>query len=88
MVVDLHLPHVDGEALFRQIQANKQLAQCYVMLVTADDQLAHYMQNEASFVLLKPISFSQLHRLAQRLIQNPQLLAQQGCSNKQTAKKN
>jgi two-component system phosphate regulon response regulator PhoB len=67
VMLDLHLPHISGEALLRQIQADKRLAETRVMLATADALLAAHLREEADLVLLKPISVSQLTDLAARL---------------------
>ncbi|MBE2221220.1 MAG: response regulator transcription factor [Anaerolineae bacterium] len=67
VVLDLHIPDVNGEILLRQIRSDKRLAKVRVMLATADASLAKDLQSQADIVLLKPISFSQLSKLAIRL---------------------
>jgi DNA-binding response OmpR family regulator len=67
VVLDLHLPHVSGEELLRQIRADKRLAQTRVILATADALTASHLRQDADLVLLKPISVSQLSDLAARL---------------------
>lgn len=68
IVLDLHLPHVSGVDILRQkIRATDSLAHIPVILATADDRLAMEIESDASIVLVKPISFSQLSMLAQRL---------------------
>lgn len=66
VVLDLHLPGVDGEQLLKQIRADKRLAETRIILATADALLASALQSEGDFVFLKPISFSQLKQLAAR----------------------
>ncbi len=68
VVLDLHIPGVTGETLLRQIRSDRRLAGVRVMLATADASLAKDLQSQADLVLLKPISFSQLSLLANRLI--------------------
>ncbi len=68
VVLDLHIPGVNGEALLRQIRSDKRLTDVRVMLATADASLAKDLQSQADLVLLKPISFAQLSKLANRLI--------------------
>ena len=68
VVLDLHIPGVSGETLLRQIRSDKRLKGVRVMLATADASLAKDLQSQADFVLLKPISFSQLSKLATRLV--------------------
>ena len=66
VVLDLHLPGIDGEKLLHQIRADKRLNGTRVILATADALLASALQSQADFVFLKPISFSQLNQLATR----------------------
>jgi CheY-like chemotaxis protein len=66
VVLDLHLPGVDGEKLLKQIRADKRLAGTRIILATADALLASALQSQGDFVFLKPISFSQLKQLATR----------------------
>jgi CheY-like chemotaxis protein len=67
VVLDLHLPHVSGEKILRQIRGDKRLAQTRIMLATADALMAEELRGEADLVLLKPISPTQLRDLAARL---------------------
>lgn len=66
VVLDLHLPGIDGEKLLNQIRSDKRLTGTRVILATADALLASVLQSQADFVFLKPISFSQLNQLAIR----------------------
>lgn len=66
VVLDLHLPGIDGEKLLRQIRDDRRLTNTRVILATADALLASALQSQADFVFLKPISFSQLNQLAIR----------------------
>ena len=66
VVLDLHLPGIDGEKLLHQIRADKRLAGTRIILATADAFLASALQSQGDFVFLKPISFSQLKELAIR----------------------
>jgi len=67
VVLDLHLPHVSGQDILRHIRAEPRLAKTRVMLATADPLTAELLRPQATLVLLKPISFSQLRDLADRL---------------------
>jgi len=67
VVLDLHLPHVSGRELLRQIREDERLAKTRVLIATADASMAEMLQNEADLVLLKPISFVQLRIMAERL---------------------
>lgn len=68
IVLDLHIPGVDGEKLLDQIRRDGRLRRARVILATADALLATILQSQADYVLLKPISFSQLNQLAHRFI--------------------
>ncbi len=71
IVLDLHLPGVDGEKLLGQIRDDRRLNNTRVILASADALLASMLQNQADFVFVKPISFSQLNQLASRIINQP-----------------
>jgi DNA-binding response OmpR family regulator len=67
VVLDLHLPHVSGTDILRQIRAEARLAKTRIIIATADPRLAELLRSQADLVFLKPISFSQLRDLAVRL---------------------
>ncbi len=67
IILDLHLPGLDGGQVLSQIRADERLKNSRVMLTTADAQFASTLESDADFVLLKPVSFSQLRDLAIRL---------------------
>ena len=67
ILLDLHLPHVAGQDILRQIRAEERLASTWVILATADAIMAEGLRGEADLVLLKPISVTQLRDLAKRL---------------------
>lgn len=67
VVLDLHLPHVSGEILLRQIRSTPALAQVKVVIASADPITADMLSPESDLVLIKPVAFSQLRDLAQRL---------------------
>jgi DNA-binding response OmpR family regulator len=67
VVLDLHLPHVAGTDILKQIRADDRLNHVRVIVTTADARLGEMLQEEADLVLLKPISFSQLRDMAKRL---------------------
>jgi CheY-like chemotaxis protein len=66
IILDLHLPDIDGNILLGQIRSDKRLAKVNVILATADAVFADALQSQAELVLLKPVSFSQLADLASR----------------------
>lgn len=67
VVLDLHLPRVDGDQLLRQIRGDDRLQKTRVIIVSADPLMAETLDGQAELVLIKPISFSQLRDLAARL---------------------
>ena len=67
ILLDMHLPHIDGSTLLKQIHANPALSNTKIILATADNVLAEIYRDKATIVLVKPISFSQLRDLSARL---------------------
>ncbi|MEJ5309449.1 MAG: response regulator [Anaerolineae bacterium] len=67
VVLDLNLPHVDGNQLLIQIRDDPRLAKTRVLVATADANMAEMLDREADLILLKPISFIQLRTMAERL---------------------
>lgn len=66
VVLDLHMPDIDGNVILAQIRTDERLAKVNVVLATADAVFADTLQSQAELVLLKPVSFSQLTDLARR----------------------
>jgi CheY-like chemotaxis protein len=66
VLLDLHLPEVDGEEILAYIRSEDRLAATHVFLVTADHLLAEQLREQAHVVLLKPVSFTQLRDIASR----------------------
>ncbi len=73
VVLDLHLPGASGMEILKQIRADARLARTRVIIASADPIMAESLNDQADLVLIKPISFSQLRDLANRL--NPQAAA-------------
>jgi DNA-binding response OmpR family regulator len=69
VTLDMHIPHVPGDVLLKQIRADERLAKTRVVVTTADAQMAEKMRPLADLVLIKPITFSQLRDLTARLHQ-------------------
>ncbi len=66
VILDMHLPNIDGGQLLTQIRADERLAKIRVIIATADALLGEYYEKKADLVLVKPISFSQLRDLTAR----------------------
>ena len=67
IVLDMHLPHVDGATLLKQIHADQRLEKVRIIIATADNVQAEFYRNQATIVMIKPISFSQLRDISARL---------------------
>ncbi len=70
IVLDMHLPHVSGDILLKQIREDKRLDKTNVVVATADAQMGEAVRDIADFVLIKPITFTQLRDLTSRLRQS------------------
>jgi CheY-like chemotaxis protein len=69
IVLDLHLPFISGDRILQTIRQDEALCDTLVILTTADPGMADSLQDQADFVFIKPVSFSQLRDLAARLRQ-------------------
>jgi CheY-like chemotaxis protein/anti-sigma regulatory factor (Ser/Thr protein kinase) len=67
VILDLHLPHVDGSTLLAQIRSDGALKGTVVIVATADALMGEMYRDIADIVLIKPISFTQLRDLSSRL---------------------
>lgn len=67
VVLDMHLPGVSGADLLNQIRADKRLKHTVVVVATADARMGEAFTEIADFVLIKPITFTQLRDLTARL---------------------
>ncbi len=68
ILLDLYLPTVSGMDVFAQIRSDDRLKTAKVIVCTADALHAESLRSQADLVLLKPISPSQVHELASRMI--------------------
>lgn len=68
ILLDLHLAEVSGKELLQAIRAEANLNNTRIVITTADAVLAEEMRNDVDLILLKPISFVQLQRLASRML--------------------
>ena len=67
VLLDMHLPGLSGEELLAQIHADKRLANTIVVITTADARLGDAYRDSADYILVKPISFTQLRDLTLRM---------------------
>lgn len=71
VVLDLHLPKINGMEILRRIRRDCQLAETAVIVATCDERLAASVHDEANAVLVKPILNAQLRTAAQRVMDLP-----------------
>ncbi len=71
ITLDMHIPHISGDTLLKQINRDERLAKTRVVVTTADAQMGETMRGIADLVLIKPITFSQLRDLTVRLHSRP-----------------
>lgn len=67
LILDLNLPGIPGNEILAHIRADERLKGVTVMLATADHRQADTLQDQADFVLLKPVSPIQLRQIAARV---------------------
>lgn len=67
IVLDMHLPHVDGPTLLKQIRGDTRLQKSRIIIATADNVQGEFYRDQATIVMIKPISFSQLRDISARL---------------------
>ena len=70
ILLDLHLPNVSGLDLLKQIRSTPALNATKVVLITADYRMADSVETDADMVLIKPVTYSQVRELIERLL-NP-----------------
>jgi two-component system cell cycle response regulator DivK len=71
ILLDMHLPHVSGADLLTDIRSDVRFDRTMIVIATADARMGEEFRNVADFVLIKPISFTQLRDLTQRLHRPP-----------------
>jgi CheY-like chemotaxis protein len=68
ILLDMHLPHVSGKNILRQIHTDRRLLNTRIMVATADSVMADEVRKQADIVVLKPLTFDQLLSIAQELV--------------------
>ena len=68
ILLDLHLPHVSGAELLKQIRADSRFDATRIIVASADGTWSASLDSEVDFVLNKPVSYVQLRTLASRLL--------------------
>jgi CheY-like chemotaxis protein len=67
VILDLHLPRVQGSEVLEHIRSDPRLSSTQVIVSTAHAGEAAMLREKADLVLLKPIAYDQLRDLAARL---------------------
>lgn len=67
VVLDLHIPGMNGMELLKKIRSDERFSKTRVILTTADERQAETLTEAADIVLLKPVSPGQLRELALRM---------------------
>jgi len=67
VILDLYLPGASGDKVLAYIRNDSRLEKVIVVLTTFDSLLADNLREQSDFVLLKPVSFSQLRDLGLQL---------------------
>lgn len=67
VILDLHLPDIDGLEILYKIRADEKLSKTKVIVASADAQMVQLAESQADLILIKPVSVAQLKDLALRL---------------------
>ena len=68
VILDLHIPGINGGLILREIRKGPRAQHVHVIIVSADAEFAASLQAQVDIVLLKPVSFTQLSLLASRFL--------------------
>lgn len=68
VVLDMHLPNVDGTQILAHIRKTERLAKTLVIVVTADARVGELVKADADLVVLKPATYTQVRDFASRLL--------------------
>lgn len=71
IVVDMHLPQVSGDVVLRQLRGRQRLHRTHVVVATGDEEAAAAYEQFADQVLLKPVGYEQMRRVAENLASVP-----------------
>jgi DNA-binding response OmpR family regulator len=67
VILDLYLPGASGDKVLSYIRNESRFQKVIVVLTNFDSLLADNLREKSDFVLLKPVSFSQLRDMGLRL---------------------
>ena len=66
VVLDLHLPHVNGVKILQSLRADARLTDTRVVVVTADPRMADDARPFSDITLIKPVSFALMREMSSR----------------------
>ncbi len=70
ILLDLHLPYISGAELLAKIRQNPRLKDAVVVVASADGTWSGLINEQADFVMNKPVSYMQLRDLGVRIYRN------------------
>ncbi len=71
VLIDLHLPSLSGEVILRQVHGQRRLGRMRVVVVSGDPVAAQRHEGLADRILIKPVGYEQLRRLAEQYLSVP-----------------
>ncbi len=71
VLIDLHLSHLSGEVILRQVRGQQRLGRMRVVVVSGDPVSAQRHEGLADRILIKPVGYEQLRQLAEQYLSVP-----------------
>jgi two-component system response regulator MtrA len=71
VLLDLHLPSLSGEVILRQVHGQRRLGRTRILVVSGDPVVAQRHERLADRILIKPVGYEQLRRLAEQYLSIP-----------------
>jgi DNA-binding response OmpR family regulator len=71
IVLDVHMPFASGVDILLELHADERWMHIPVIVTTADLQRSKSLQGKAEYILLKPVSVSQLVSVATQFLPKP-----------------
>ena len=66
-LLDLNLPDVSGEGILSFIRSQQRFASTWVLAASVEGTRVGFLEQQADFVLTKPVSYRQLSQMIERL---------------------
>ena len=63
VILDIHLPYASGKDILDQIRSDERWADTIVIVTTADLLLSKSLEEQANYVLIKPVSVGRLMKI-------------------------